>query len=96
MLYGEATTRLSSALSSDRRAFDKLPAANAWLELAAGKLHCLPDKAESMKEISQRAIKKVSARSGKTIILFYAPSTQTRSSFDIVAKHAGGCRDDTD
>jgi aspartate carbamoyltransferase catalytic subunit len=45
------------------------------------------DTAESFKEVSQRAIKKVPTLRGKTIItLFYEPSTRTRTSFEIAAK----------
>lgn len=43
--------------------------------------------AESLKEISTRAIKKVPTLRGKTIInLFFEPSTRTRLSFEIAAK----------
>ena len=43
--------------------------------------------AESMKEISQRDIKKVPTLRGKTIInLFYEPSTRTRTSFELAGK----------
>ncbi|KPJ99130.1 MAG: aspartate carbamoyltransferase [Desulfobacterales bacterium SG8_35] len=43
--------------------------------------------AESFKEISTRAIKKVPVLRGKTVItLFFEPSTRTRLSFDIAAK----------
>ena len=43
--------------------------------------------AESVKEISTRAIKKVPTLRGKTIIhFFYEPSTRTRTSFEIAAK----------
>lgn len=45
------------------------------------------DTAVTMKEISDRPIKKVPTLRGKTIILFfYEPSTRTRLSFDIAAK----------
>lgn len=45
------------------------------------------DTAESFKEISTRAIKKVPTLRGKTVInLFYEPSTRTRTSFEIAAK----------
>lgn len=45
------------------------------------------DTADSMKEISERPIKKVPTLRGKTVILFfYEPSTRTRLSFDIAAK----------
>jgi len=43
--------------------------------------------AESFKEISARAIKKVPVLRGKTVVtLFFEPSTRTRLSFDIAAK----------
>ncbi|MDY6863798.1 MAG: aspartate carbamoyltransferase catalytic subunit [Thermodesulfobacteriota bacterium] len=43
--------------------------------------------AESMKEISQRDIKKVPTLRGKTIVnLFYEPSTRTRTSFELAGK----------
>jgi len=45
------------------------------------------DTAESFKEISTRAIKKVPTLRGKTVInLFFEPSTRTRSSFEIAEK----------
>ena len=45
------------------------------------------DTAQSMKEVSERPVKKVPALRGKTVILFfYEPSTRTRMSFDIAAK----------
>ena len=43
--------------------------------------------AESFKEVSSRAIKKVPVLRGKTVVnLFYEPSTRTRVSFEIAAK----------
>ena len=45
------------------------------------------DTADGLKEISERAIKKVPTLRGKTVILFFhEPSTRTRISFDIAAK----------
>jgi aspartate carbamoyltransferase catalytic subunit len=45
------------------------------------------DTAESFKEISTRAIKKVPTLRGKTVVnLFFEPSTRTRSSFEIAEK----------
>ena len=45
------------------------------------------DTAEAMKEISQRAIKKVPALRGRTVVnLFFEPSTRTRTSFEIAEK----------
>jgi aspartate carbamoyltransferase catalytic subunit len=43
--------------------------------------------AASMKEVSQRPIKKVPTLRGKTVVnLFFEPSTRTRTSFEIAAK----------
>jgi aspartate carbamoyltransferase catalytic subunit len=45
------------------------------------------DTAESMKEVSERQIKKVPTLRGKTMInIFYEPSTRTRTSFEIAGK----------
>ena len=45
------------------------------------------DTADTMKEISERPVKKVPTLRGKTIILFFhEPSTRTKVSFDIAAK----------
>lgn len=45
------------------------------------------DTADSMKEVSERPVKKVPTLRGKTVVLFfYEPSTRTRTSFDIAAK----------
>ena len=45
------------------------------------------DTADTMKEISERPVKKVPILKGKTIILFFhEPSTRTKVSFDIAAK----------
>ncbi|MEE9613293.1 MAG: aspartate carbamoyltransferase catalytic subunit [Desulfatiglandales bacterium] len=45
------------------------------------------DTAESLKEISQREIKKVPTLRGKSVVhFFYEPSTRTRTSFEIAAK----------
>ncbi len=55
--------------------------------LSVEEINLILDTAESMKEISQRPIKKVPTLRGKTVILFfYEPSTRTRMSFDIAAK----------
>ncbi len=55
--------------------------------LSRQEIRLILDTAESMKEISQRPIKKVPTLRGKTVILFfYEPSTRTRMSFDIAAK----------
>jgi aspartate carbamoyltransferase catalytic subunit len=45
------------------------------------------DTAEAMKEVGQRAIKKVPTLRGQTIVnLFFEPSTRTRTSFEIAEK----------
>ena len=56
-------------------------------ELSVEEINTILDTAESFKEVSARAIKKVPALRGKTIInLFFEPSTRTRTSFEIAAK----------
>lgn len=46
------------------------------------------DTAVSMKEILGRQIKKVPTLRGKTVVnMFYEPSTRTRTSFELAAKH---------
>jgi aspartate carbamoyltransferase catalytic subunit len=56
-------------------------------EMEAEEIHLILDTAESMKEVSERDIKKVPTLRGKTIInLFYEPSTRTRTSFEIAGK----------
>ncbi len=55
--------------------------------LSVQEIQSILDTAESMKEISERPIKKVPTLRGKTIVLFfYEPSTRTKLSFDIAAK----------
>ena len=55
--------------------------------LSPADVQLILDTARSMKEISERPIKKVPTLRGKTVILFfYEPSTRTRMSFDIAAK----------
>jgi len=55
--------------------------------LSAEEIQLILDTAESMREISERPIKKVPTLRGKTVILFfYEASTRTRLSFDIAAK----------
>ena len=45
------------------------------------------DTARGMKEISQRAVKKVPTLRGKTIVLFFQePSTRTKLSFELAGK----------
>jgi aspartate carbamoyltransferase catalytic subunit len=56
-------------------------------ELSVEEISNILDTAESFKEVSTRAIKKVPALRGKTIInLFFEASTRTRTSFEIAAK----------
>ncbi len=56
-------------------------------ELTKQDIRKILDTAESFKEISTRAIKKVPTLRGKTIInLFFEPSTRTRTSFEIAGK----------
>jgi len=55
--------------------------------LSAEEITLILDTAVTMKEISERPIKKVPTLRGKTVVLFfYEPSTRTRTSFDIAAK----------
>jgi len=55
--------------------------------LSVDEINMVLDTADSMKEISQRPVKKVPTLRGKTVVLFfYEPSTRTRTSFDIAAK----------
>ncbi|HYV06758.1 MAG TPA: aspartate carbamoyltransferase catalytic subunit [Blastocatellia bacterium] len=56
-------------------------------ELSVEEINTILDTAESFKEVSARAIKKVPALRGKTVInLFFEASTRTRTSFEIAAK----------
>jgi aspartate carbamoyltransferase catalytic subunit len=56
-------------------------------ELSVEEINTILDTAASFKEVSARAIKKVPALRGKTVInLFFEPSTRTRTSFEIAAK----------
>lgn len=56
-------------------------------ELTKDEINLILDTADSFKEISTRAIKKVPALRGKTIVnLFFEPSTRTRTSFELAAK----------
>lgn len=55
--------------------------------LSVEEIRFILDTADSLKEISQRPVKKVPVLRGKTVVLFfYEPSTRTKSSFDIAAK----------
>jgi aspartate carbamoyltransferase catalytic subunit len=56
-------------------------------ELSVEEITTILDTAESFKEVSARAIKKVPALRGKTVInLFFEASTRTRTSFELAAK----------
>jgi aspartate carbamoyltransferase catalytic subunit len=56
-------------------------------DLSVEEITTILDTAESFKEVSTRAIKKVPTLRGKTVInLFFEPSTRTRTSFEIAAK----------
>jgi aspartate carbamoyltransferase catalytic subunit len=56
-------------------------------DLEAAEIRLILDTAASLKEISQRPIKKVPTLRGKTVVtMFYEPSTRTRMSFEIAAK----------
>ena len=56
-------------------------------DLVPGEITHILDTAASMKEVSERDIKKVPTLRGKTVInLFFEPSTRTRTSFEIAGK----------
>ncbi len=56
-------------------------------DLTAEEVVLILDTADAMKEVGQRAIKKVPTLRGRTIInLFFEPSTRTRTSFEIAEK----------
>ena len=56
-------------------------------ELTPEEILLVLDTTEAMKEVSQRAIKKVPALRGRTVVnLFFEPSTRTRTSFEIAEK----------
>jgi aspartate carbamoyltransferase catalytic subunit len=55
--------------------------------LSVDEISAIIEVATSLKEISERPIKKVPTLRGKTVVLFFhEPSTRTRVSFDIAAK----------
>lgn len=55
--------------------------------LEPNEISMILDTAYGMKEISERAVKKVPTLRGKTIVLFFQePSTRTKLSFDTAAK----------
>ena len=56
-------------------------------QLESEEIELILETAETFKEISTRAIKKVPTLRGRTVVhLFYEPSTRTRTSFEIAAK----------
>jgi aspartate carbamoyltransferase catalytic subunit len=56
-------------------------------QLSVSDIELILDTAESLKEISQREIKKVPTLRGKTVVnFFYEPSTRTKTSFEMAAK----------
>jgi aspartate carbamoyltransferase catalytic subunit len=56
-------------------------------DFSRGEIELILETAKSFKEISRRAIPKVPALRGKTIVnLFFEPSTRTRTSFELAAK----------
>ena len=56
-------------------------------QLSVSDINLILDVASSLKELTQRDIKKVPTLRGKSIInFFYEPSTRTRTSFEIAAK----------
>jgi len=56
-------------------------------QLAVEEIELILDTAESLKEISEREIKKVPTLRGKSVVhFFYEPSTRTRTSFEMAAK----------
>ena len=56
-------------------------------DLSAEEIVLILDTADAMKEVGQRAIKKVPTLRGRTVVnLFFEPSTRTRTSFEIAEK----------
>src|SRR6187549_3032454 len=56
-------------------------------DLSPAEITLVLDTADAMKEIGGRAIKKVPALRGRTVVnLFFEPSTRTRMSFEIAEK----------
>jgi aspartate carbamoyltransferase catalytic subunit len=56
-------------------------------QLTVDEINLILDTAEALREVSDRAVKKVPALRGKTVInLFFEPSTRTRSSFEVAEK----------
>jgi aspartate carbamoyltransferase catalytic subunit len=56
-------------------------------DLSTDEITLILDTADAMREVGERAIKKVPALRGRTIVnLFFEPSTRTRTSFEIAEK----------
>jgi len=56
-------------------------------ELSKEEIELILETARSFKEVSTRDVKKVPALRGKTVVmLFFEPSTRTRTSFELAAK----------
>ena len=56
-------------------------------ELSKDEINLILETAKSFKEISTREVKKVPTLRGRTIaLLFFEPSTRTRTSFELAAK----------
>ena len=56
-------------------------------DLSKEEIETILETAKSLKEVSTREIKKVPALRGKTVVmLFFEPSTRTRTSFELAAK----------
>ncbi len=56
-------------------------------ELSKEEIELILETAKSLREVSTREIKKVPALRGKTVVmLFFEPSTRTRTSFELAAK----------
>jgi len=56
-------------------------------QLSVSDIELILDTAESLKEISERDIKKVPTLRGKSVVnFFYEPSTRTKTSFEMAAK----------
>lgn len=59
-------------------------------DLSAEEINLILDTAGPMKEILSREIKKVPTLRGRlVVVLFYEPSTRTRTSFELAAKYMG-------
>jgi aspartate carbamoyltransferase catalytic subunit len=57
-------------------------------DLASGEINLILDTAGAMREVMGREIKKVPTLRGRVVLpLFYEPSTRTRVSFELAAKH---------